>query len=46
LYLYLEVKQHIHPLILLDKNEQEDVNEEQRKQLRDCVAQVKKDAGG
>jgi len=46
LYLYMEVKQHIHLLILLDKNEQEDINEEQRKQLRDCVAQVKKDAGG
>jgi len=46
LYLCLEVKQHIHLLILLDKNEQEDINEEQRKQLRDCVAQVKKDAGG
>jgi len=28
LYLYLEVKQHIHLLILLDKNEQEDINEE------------------
>ena len=46
LYLYLEVKQHIHLLILLDKNEQEDINEEQRKQLRNCLAQVKKDAGG
>jgi len=47
LYLYLEVKLHIHLLlILLDKNEQEDINEEQRKQLRNCLAQVKKDAGG
>ena len=44
LYLYLEVKQHIHLLILLDKNEQEDINEEQRKQL--IVLQGANDAGG
>jgi hypothetical protein len=31
LYLYLETKQHIHLLVLLDKNEQEDASEEQRK---------------
>ena len=42
LYLYLETKQHIHLLILLDKNEQEDTNEEQRKQIRELVAQIKR----
>jgi hypothetical protein len=42
LYLYLETKQHIHLLILLDKNEQEDANEEQRKQIRELVAQIKR----
>jgi hypothetical protein len=30
-YLYLERKQHIHLLVLLDKHEQEDASEEQRK---------------
>jgi hypothetical protein len=33
-------------LILLDKNEQEDASEEQRKQIREWVRQVKKDSGG
>jgi mRNA-degrading endonuclease RelE of RelBE toxin-antitoxin system len=46
LYLYLETRQHIHLLILLDKNEQEDASEEQRRQVREWVAQVKKSAGG
>lgn len=46
LYLYLENKRHIHLLILLDKNEQEDANEEQRKQMREWVAQIKKTSGG
>jgi len=46
LYLYLESEATHTLLILLDKNEQEDINEEQRKQLRNCLAQVKKDAGG
>jgi mRNA-degrading endonuclease RelE of RelBE toxin-antitoxin system len=45
LYLFLERRQRIHLLILLDKNEQEDASEEQRKQIREWVAQVKKDAG-
>ena len=45
LYLYLDRSQHIHLLILLDKNEQEDPSEEQRKQIRERVAHVKKDAG-
>ena len=43
LYLYLEKKQHIHLLILLDKNEQEDASEEQRRQMRDWVAQIRKE---
>ena len=45
LYLYLQQKQHIHLLLLLDKNEQEDASEEQRKQIRGWVAQVKGDSG-
>lgn len=46
LYLYLERRQHIHLLILLDKNEQEDASEEQRKQIREWVAQLKRDSRG
>ena len=46
LYLYLERRQHIHLLILLDKNEQEDASEEQRRQIRAWVAQVKRDSEG
>lgn len=46
LYLYLDRRQHLHLLILLDKNEQEDASEEQRKQMREWAAQVKKDSGG
>ena len=46
LYLYFERRQHIHLLILLDKNEQEHASDEQRKQLRGWVAQIKKDTGG
>jgi mRNA-degrading endonuclease RelE of RelBE toxin-antitoxin system len=46
LYRYFERKQHIHLLILLDKNEQEDASEEQRKQMRGWVAQIKRDTGG
>ena len=45
LYLYLEKKRHIHLLVLLDKNEQEDLSEEQRKQVRQWAAQVRKEAG-
>jgi mRNA-degrading endonuclease RelE of RelBE toxin-antitoxin system len=41
LYLYLETKQHIHLLVLLD-NEQEDASEEQRKQIRELLAQIKR----
>ena len=46
LYLYLEHRQHIHLLLLLDKNEQEDANEGQRRQIREWVAQLKKDSRG
>jgi len=46
LYLYLEKRQHIHLLILLDKNEQEDATEEQRKQIQEWVIQIKKASGG
>ena len=46
LYLYLEKRQHIHLLILLDKNEQEDATEEERKQMREWVTQIKKASGG
>jgi hypothetical protein len=43
-YLYLETRRHIHLLLLLDKNEQEDASEEQRKQIRQWVSQVKRDS--
>ena len=46
LYLYFERRQHIHLLILLDKNEQEDASDEQRRQMREWVAQLKKETGG
>ena len=46
LYLYLQERRHIHLLILLDKNEQEDASEEQRKQIREWVALIKKTSGG
>ena len=42
----LENRRHIHLLILLDKNEQEDASEEQRTQIREWVAQIKKSSGG
>jgi hypothetical protein len=42
LYLYRETKGHIHLLVLLDKNEQEDASEKQRKQIRELVAQIKR----
>jgi hypothetical protein len=45
LYLYLEARQHIHLLLLLDKNEREDASPEQRKQIRQWAAQIKRDSG-
>jgi mRNA-degrading endonuclease RelE of RelBE toxin-antitoxin system len=44
LYLYLERRSHIHLLFLLDKDEQEDASEQQRKQIRELVAQIKNEA--
>jgi hypothetical protein len=41
LYLYLEHRNHIHLLFLLAKDEQEDLNEEQRKVIRRMVAEVR-----
>jgi hypothetical protein len=46
MYLYLEQRRHIHLLFLLDKDEQEDLNTEQRKQIRVLVRQLKDQAGG
>lgn len=46
LYLYIEKRQHIHLLILLAKNEQEDATEEQRSLIRQWVAEIKKISGG
>lgn len=45
LYLYLEVRRHIHLLYLLDKNEQEDVSGDQRRQMREWAAEIKLEAG-
>jgi hypothetical protein len=41
LYLYLEARHHIHLLYLLDKDEQEDLTNEERKALRALVSQVR-----
>ena len=46
LYLYLEKRGHIHLFLLLDKNEQEDASEDQRKQMREWAAQIKRQSGG
>jgi hypothetical protein len=45
LYLYLEVRRHIHLLYLLDKNEQEDLSEDQRRQLKEWVSEIKRETG-
>ena len=45
LYLYLDNRQNIHLLILLDKNEQEDLSGGQRRLIREWVAQIKHDTG-
>ena len=41
LFLYLENRDHIHLLYLLDKDEQEDLSNEERKELRALVAEIK-----
>ncbi len=45
LYWYLEARGHIHLLILLDKNEQQDVTGDQRKQIRKWVERLKLNLG-
>lgn len=42
MHLYLARRDHIHLLFLLDKNEQEDLDEKQRKALRQIVADLKR----
>jgi hypothetical protein len=42
MHLYLARRDHIHLLFLLDKNEQEDLDEKQRKALRVIVAELKR----
>jgi hypothetical protein len=41
-YLFLERRDHIHLLILLDKDEQEDLDPQQRTILRRMVAELKR----
>jgi hypothetical protein len=41
-YLVLERRDHIHLLILLDKDEQEDLDSEERSTLRRMVAELKR----
>jgi len=41
-YLFLERRDHIHLLILLDKDEQEDLDSQERTALRRLVAELKK----
>jgi hypothetical protein len=40
-FLYLERKEHIHLVLLLDKDEQEDLSNEERRQLRRLVEAIK-----
>ena len=42
LYLYLEHRSHIHLILLLDKNEQEDATPEQQAEIRRMVAEIKR----
>lgn len=46
LYLCLERRGHIHLLMLLDKNEQEDASQEERKHLRKLVEAIKQASEG
>jgi len=41
LFLYLENRDHIHLLYLLDEDEQEDLTNDERKELRALVAEIK-----
>jgi hypothetical protein len=42
MHLYLEHRDHIHLLFLLDKDEQEDLDTKERKTLRKMVADLKR----
>jgi hypothetical protein len=42
----LEKRGHLHLFLLLDKNEQEDASEEQRKLMREWAGRIKRQAGG
>ena len=46
LYLYLEDREHIHLLYLLDKNEQADLSNDERKALRGLVEEIKRTKRG
>lgn len=41
MHLYLQPRDHIHLLFLLDKDEQEDLSSEQRRAIRRMVAELK-----
>jgi len=41
MHLYLEHRGHIHLLYLFDKDEQEDLSENERKALRQMVAELR-----
>lgn len=41
-FLYLERKEHIHLVLLLDKDEQEDLSNDERRQLRKIVEAIKR----
>jgi hypothetical protein len=41
LFLYLQHKQHIHLLLLFDKDDEADLSKEERKLLRNLVQQIK-----
>jgi hypothetical protein len=41
LYLYLEHRGHIHPIFLLDKNEQDDLHSKERAILKSMAAAVR-----
>ena len=42
LHLYLKHRDHVHLLFLLDKDEQEDLSNEERRALRQLVAELKR----
>lgn len=46
LFLYLQHRQHIHLLLLLDKGEQDDLTNDERKVLRKLVEQIRQESRG